>query len=83
MTYLRDLFDNITPHTKSLHEGADCNESPCCLQLQVPWNLPKWFVLLRVLDHAVHILIRKVVLRVHQLEESLEQASPKLIEGLL
>lgn len=82
MTYLRDLSDNITAHTKPLYIGAHCDESSRRLQLQVPRNFSKGFVLLRVFHHAVQVLVSDVVLGIHQLEEALQQACPELVEGL-
>lgn len=82
MTYLRNFFDNVIAHAKPLYIGAHCDEGSSCLQLQVPWNFSKGFVLLGVFHHAVQVLVSDVVLGIHQLEQALQQACPELIEGL-
>lgn len=75
--------DDVPGDGKALREGAGCHKRSSHLKLQLARHVPEGLQLLRVLADTLKVLIREVVLRVHQPEHTLQQTCPEVVEHLL
>lgn len=81
--YLGDTVRNLSAHRQPLDERACGDEGAGDLNLQFPRHVSERLQLVRVLAHALQVVLAEVVLRVDQLEHPLQQPCPEVVEHLL
>ena len=81
--YLGDLAHHLPGHRQALDEGAGGDEGAAGLELQVAGHVAEGPQRLRLLGHALQVLVADGVLRVGRLERALQQPRPQVVERLL
>lgn len=79
----RHFADDVPGDGQAPREGAGGHEGSRHLQLELARHVPEGLQLLRVFADTLQVLVREVVLGVHQPEHALQQARPELVEHLL